>query len=142
MHANVRLHKNDHGLLTALSTNAIDEGDFLAAVSDLLQHEIGKDIHHTLEQTIRLSDPDKLVNRHELWTSEHVQFYDGKAIDATVGLFGILLARVLPHIVEVSCRLRGYKSDVIEHRVIVAGTVLPSDVVDLLPNELAELERA
>jgi len=41
------------------------------------------------------------------------------------------LDRWLPQIVDVCCKLRGYKSPVVEHRVIVAGQWLPSDVVQI-----------
>lgn len=119
MHANIRFHKNDVGLLTAISTNATDTDDFLAAMADALQAEVKRAVHQTLHQ------PDGAR-------------YDGKAIDATIDLFGILLARALPQALEIGCRLRGYKADVIEHRVIVAGTILPEDMVDLVPNELAD----
>lgn len=35
-------------------------------------------------------------------------------------------------IVDIVCKLRGYKADVTEHRVIVAGEWIPADVVDAL----------
>lgn len=38
----------------------------------------------------------------------------------------------LKPIIDIVCRLRGYKSDVVEHRVIVAGEWVPEDVVDAL----------
>ncbi len=50
------------------------------------------------------------------------------------------LARWLPQIVDICCKLRGYKSDVTEHRVIVAGEWLPSDVVQAFSRRV-EIER-
>lgn len=111
MHANVRLHTNPDGLLLAISTNAIDEADFLVAMADALQREI----QTTLDEA------------------------EAHQVASLCGLWGILLHRALPHIVEVCCRLRGYKADVTEHRVIVAGAVVPADLVGLFPNELAEI---
>jgi hypothetical protein len=35
----------------------------------------------------------------------------------------------------VICKLRGYKANVIEHRVIVAGEWLPEDVVSVFERE-------
>lgn len=37
--------------------------------------------------------------------------------------------RWIPQIVEIACKLRGYKADVQEHRVLVAGDFYPDDVV-------------
>lgn len=37
------------------------------------------------------------------------------------------LALWLPLVVDVACKLRGYKADVVEKRQIVAGAWLPSD---------------
>jgi len=100
MTANVRLHRNvGDPLISAISTNATEEGDFLAAVGDALQAEL-------------LNDGDQLP----------------------ADLFGFVLSRSLPLIVEVCCKLRGYKANVAEHRVIVAGRVLPDDIVDALPS--------
>lgn len=45
---------------------------------------------------------------------------------------GDALTRFLPQVVEICCKLRGYKADVEEHRVIVAGEWLPDDVVEAL----------
>jgi hypothetical protein len=42
-----------------------------------------------------------------------------------------ILANLLPQIVEIACKLRGYKSNVTEHRVIIAGQIVPEDVVDV-----------
>lgn len=39
------------------------------------------------------------------------------------------IAHWLPLVVDVACKLRGYKADVIEKRLIVAGAWLPSDAV-------------
>lgn len=38
---------------------------------------------------------------------------------------------LLTQLVDVCCKLRGYKANVIEHRVIVAGEWLPDDVVEV-----------
>lgn len=42
------------------------------------------------------------------------------------------LSRWLPLIVDVSCKLRGYKADVIEKRLIVAGAWLPADTASVV----------
>lgn len=39
------------------------------------------------------------------------------------------LAAWLPQLVEIACKLKGYKADVTESRVTVAGRMMPSDVV-------------
>jgi hypothetical protein len=40
------------------------------------------------------------------------------------------LERWIPQIVDLCCKLRGYKADVREHRVLVAGEWLPADIVE------------
>jgi hypothetical protein len=50
------------------------------------------------------------------------------------------LERWLPQIVNVCCKLRGYKADVTEHRVIVAGQWFPSDMVQAFTRR-KEVER-
>lgn len=42
------------------------------------------------------------------------------------------MARWLPLVVDVAAKLRGYKADVIERRLIVAGAWLPSDVASVV----------
>lgn len=37
------------------------------------------------------------------------------------------LSKWLPLLVDVACKLRGYKADVVEKRVIIAGAWLPND---------------
>lgn len=41
-----------------------------------------------------------------------------------------LLHAVQPQIIDIACKLRGYKSSVTEHRVLVAGAFIPEDVVE------------
>ena len=100
---NIKIHKNDAGLVEAISTNATDEAEFLMHAADELQHELERQL--------------------------------GTANDANgdAALFGFVLARALPMVVDICCRLRGYKADVIEHRIIVAGRALPSDIVGAIP---------
>jgi hypothetical protein len=50
------------------------------------------------------------------------------------------LERWLPQIVNVCCKLRGYKADVTEHRVIVAGEWYPADMVQAF-TRTKEIER-
>lgn len=42
------------------------------------------------------------------------------------------LSRWLPLIVEISCKMRGYKAEVIEKRLIVAGAWLPADTASIV----------
>jgi len=44
------------------------------------------------------------------------------------------LARWLPLVVDVAAKMRGYKADVIEKRVIIAGAWLPSDTASVVAN--------
>lgn len=44
------------------------------------------------------------------------------------------LARWLPLVVDVAAKMRGYKADVIERRVIIAGAWLPSDTTSVVAN--------
>lgn len=39
------------------------------------------------------------------------------------------IVTLLPSIVDICCKLRGYKANVTEHRVIVAGEWVPDDIV-------------
>jgi len=41
-----------------------------------------------------------------------------------------LLRIVVPQIIDIACKLRGYKASVTEHRVLVAGQFVPDDVVE------------
>lgn len=101
--ANVRLHKDEVGLVTAMSTNATSEEDFLAEVHDVLQEEL----------RVCVFEP----------------FSNDRGLAANVDKFGFVLARSLKHVVEICCKLRGYKADVAEHRIILAGRMVPGDVV-------------
>lgn len=47
---------------------------------------------------------------------------------------------LIPAIVDICCKLRGYKANVTEHRVIVAGEWLPDDVVEVFSRPPAESE--
>lgn len=40
---------------------------------------------------------------------------------------------ILPLIVNICCKIRGYKSDVTEHRILTAGEWLPEDIVAAIP---------
>lgn len=55
-------------------------------------------------------------------------FLDGAA-SALAGLDADAaeLAKWLPLVVDIACKMRGYKADVTEKRVIIAGAWLPND---------------
>ncbi len=44
------------------------------------------------------------------------------------------LSRWLPLVVDIAARMRGYKADVVEKRVIIAGAWLPSDTASVVAN--------
>jgi hypothetical protein len=66
---------------------------------------------------------------------------EARTVAGIVDIYAINLGRALPHIIEIACRLRGYRSSVIEHRVMIAGAVVPDDLVGLFPNELMAIDR-
>ncbi len=51
------------------------------------------------------------------------------------------LGRWLPLIVDISAKMRGYKADVIEKRLIVAGAWLPSDVTAVVSQSQGQPDR-
>jgi len=51
------------------------------------------------------------------------------------------LARWLPLVLDVGAKLRGYKADVIEKRVIIAGAWLPSDAAAIVANGTVTTEQ-
>lgn len=112
MAANVRLHKDAEGFVGAMSTNATSEEDFLAQVCDVLQAELRSCVFDE-ELAIAGGGPKAFQDR----------------LAADLDQFGFVVARTLPKIVDICCKLRGYKADVAEHRIIVAGRIVPADVV-------------
>jgi hypothetical protein len=47
----------------------------------------------------------------------------------------------MPQVVDICCKLRGYKANVTEHRIIVAGEWVPDDVVAAFPSRASAPEK-
>lgn len=49
-----------------------------------------------------------------------------------------MLSALLPQIVDICCKMRGYKANVTEHRIIIAGEWVPDDVVEVFGTSRAK----
>lgn len=94
----------------AIKTDANDEDKFIRDMSELLSGLIAKGefMYHVEDDDILSADRDRIE----------------KAARANDWEFQ--LSYLLPLVVDICCKMRGYKSPVMEQRVLVAGHIMPS----------------
>lgn len=115
MAAIVKFHKDGDNM--AVSTDAQSEEEFLMAAIPALARQLGGFVNVLSADGSLMSDET------------------GHIITETTGVmtitndFEFQLDRWIPQIIDIACKLRGYKSAVHEHRVLVAGHWLPDELV-------------
>jgi hypothetical protein len=114
----VKIQKGKNSI--AISTNASNEQEFLA-------------------QLVKVFVRGDFEGRWTLTEAEERAYQGQHVKDINVGDLIHLgternLSLHLPAIIDICCKLRGYKANVTEHRVIVAGEFIPDDVVEAFSN--------
>ena len=112
----IELYKDgDH---MAILTDAKDEREFMDQVSELLADVIGSDNGY-----LRVAgNEDFLYGLQEWLSGKDNTGYSGLSND-----WEFQLGRWLPQIVDICCKYRGYKADVLERKVLIAGDSMLSD---------------
>lgn len=105
----VRLHANASGSL-AISTDAGSEDAFVREFASVIGDEF---------EDVQTGD------------NPEAQTGDGQR-DKLIGVLRV----ALPLAIEIVCKLRGYKSQVSERRVLIAGEFVPEDVVRLFADKV------
>ena len=106
----IKLFKD--GDCMAISTDAKNEQEFITEISDLFSQMIrdGQFMFYSISG----EDPSQILP------------IDGKMTTEILNMlfendWGFQFAYWLPQIVDICCKLRGYKNDVFEKRILIAG---------------------
>lgn len=155
LRGDVRLHKE--GNQFAISTNIDNERDFIDGAAVALSTldmtpdatRLEKDILENLGRVRRAEqlypnrdDSVEQLNLEKIALADAVLRFGPARTRLLLLMDETELARWLMLVVDIACKLRGYKADVIEKRVIIAGAWLPNDHAAIVGSARVDKELA